>query len=281
MNRECALPGGAGVYPLTGDVASTAGNSNVVVTGLQQVPVENTTPDDLAYLKYSATNHEWEPTRIDGTGNLVLATPDGSPGDAILRSIVPADLPIATTSALGVVQPDGTTVTISAGVISASAASSLTLETDGTPNGSQTLLNLHGGTNVVLTDNGSGQITIDAPAAGSYSLGGTITTSNVSLGSGAGSGATLNIATGLDGNHTIKFTAGIGAVVNSAAFTVTFTTGRGHLTYPVINLTVISVGDTFDYPVSPGATGSATTYTAFCTKPFIVGNVYQYNISCP
>jgi hypothetical protein len=34
------------------------------------------------------------------------------------RALVPADLPIATTSALGAVQPDGSSITISAGVIS-------------------------------------------------------------------------------------------------------------------------------------------------------------------
>ncbi len=38
----------------------------------------------------------------------------------------------------------------------------LTLQTNGTPNGSQSLLNLVSGTNITLTDNGSGSVTIDA-----------------------------------------------------------------------------------------------------------------------
>lgn len=38
----------------------------------------------------------------------------------------------------------------------------LSLETDGTPNGDQTLLNLAAGTNITLTDNGTGTVTIDA-----------------------------------------------------------------------------------------------------------------------
>lgn len=38
----------------------------------------------------------------------------------------------------------------------------ITLETDGTPNGSQTQLDLIGGTNITLTDGGSGSVTIDA-----------------------------------------------------------------------------------------------------------------------
>jgi hypothetical protein len=40
--------------------------------------------------------------------------------------------------------------------------SGLSLETDGTPNGDQTLLNLVSGTNITLTDDGLGNVTIDA-----------------------------------------------------------------------------------------------------------------------
>lgn len=57
----------------------------------------------------------------------------------------------------------------------AGASSSLTLKTDGTDNGSQTLLNLVGGTNVTLTDNGTGTVTIDATGGGSGSPGGSNT----------------------------------------------------------------------------------------------------------
>jgi hypothetical protein len=53
---------------------------------------------------------------------------------------------------------------------------SLFLETNGTPNGSQALLNLAAGSNVTLTDNGSGQVTIaSSGGGGSPSIGGTIT----------------------------------------------------------------------------------------------------------
>jgi len=43
---------------------------------------------------------------------------------------------------------------------------SLSLETDGTPNGDQTLLNLVAGTNITLTDDGLGSVTIDAAGSG-------------------------------------------------------------------------------------------------------------------
>ena len=42
----------------------------------------------------------------------------------------------------------------------------LLIETDGTPNGSQSLLNLVAGTNVTLTDDGAGNVTIDASGGG-------------------------------------------------------------------------------------------------------------------
>jgi len=60
-------------------------------------------------------------------------------------------------------------------MIGLGGSSGLSLETDGTPNGIQTLLNLAAGTNITLTDNGLGTVTIDAvvpsnvpPVDGSY-----------------------------------------------------------------------------------------------------------------
>jgi hypothetical protein len=50
-----------------------------------------------------------------------------------------------------------------------SVGTTLTLQTNGTPNGSQTLLNLTAGTGVTLTDNGSGMVTISASSGPSSS----------------------------------------------------------------------------------------------------------------
>lgn len=75
-------------------------------------------------------------TLASEAANLFYAGPSsGSAANPTFRSIAPADLPVATTSAFGAVKPDGTTVTISGGVISASGGgggSSLTLTTTGT-----------------------------------------------------------------------------------------------------------------------------------------------------
>lgn len=62
MNREIVVPGGAGVYPLTGDVASTAGNPQVRVTGLQGVPVANPGFQGGEDLQYNINSNNWVPT---------------------------------------------------------------------------------------------------------------------------------------------------------------------------------------------------------------------------
>lgn len=52
------------------------------------------------------------------TANSFLATPNGSTGPLSIRTIVPADLPVGTSAALGVVQCDSSTITCTSGVIS-------------------------------------------------------------------------------------------------------------------------------------------------------------------
>jgi hypothetical protein len=47
-----------------------------------------------------------------------------------------------------------------------SSSTSILLETDGTPNEVQNILDLESGTNITLTDNGDGSVTIDAAAGG-------------------------------------------------------------------------------------------------------------------
>jgi hypothetical protein len=66
-------------------------------------------------------------TGTSESGNEFLASPNGSAGAMTPRAIVPADLPVATTSALGVVKPDGITVDVSAGLISVPTATSSSL----------------------------------------------------------------------------------------------------------------------------------------------------------
>ncbi len=61
MNREIVIPSGAGIYPLIGDVTSTAGNNRVVVTGLDGIPLAGGFPASGANLQYISSSNEWEP----------------------------------------------------------------------------------------------------------------------------------------------------------------------------------------------------------------------------
>ncbi len=111
--------GGTGTitFPAVTGTAITTGNLSAI-TGLGTISsgVWNGTAIGLQY----------GGTGVDGTNiatNLFFAGPNGSTGSATFRAIAPADLPIATTTTLGAVEADGTTITITGGgVISAVAA---------------------------------------------------------------------------------------------------------------------------------------------------------------
>ena len=82
----------------------------------------------------------------------------------------------------------------------------VTLQTNGTPNGSQSLLNLVAGSNVTLADNGSGAVTINASGGGGGGGSGTVTSVALTVptglsvtGSPITSSGTLAISTSLNG----------------------------------------------------------------------------------
>lgn len=75
---------------------------------------------------------------------------------------------------------------------------SILLETNGTHNGSQSILNLIAGSNITLTDNGTGGVTIASSGGGSTSTGinGLNGTTNIGLGGTITSDTTVDLATG-------------------------------------------------------------------------------------
>jgi hypothetical protein len=90
MNREIVNPGGAGIYPITGDVQSTAGNQLVVVTGLQGIPLESTFPLSGQVLEYNGNTNNWEPVLQAG----VQVNGMNSSGDYIISVNVPTPITV-------------------------------------------------------------------------------------------------------------------------------------------------------------------------------------------
>jgi hypothetical protein len=107
MNREVVGGGGASIYPLIGDISSSAGSPTVSVTGLVGIPLVFSALDNGDFLVYDETVNNWVNETV---------------------TIPPA----------------------------------IELQTNGTDNSSQTLLNLAEGTNITLTESG-GTVTINAP----------------------------------------------------------------------------------------------------------------------
>jgi len=106
--------GSAGSY--TPGLSGTASSNPVLLAGAFLDGAVTPDQDTQHWLALGTV----EPT---ASGNKVLASPaDGSSAQMAPRVLVSADLPVATTSQLGAVKPDGTSIGISAGLISVQPA---------------------------------------------------------------------------------------------------------------------------------------------------------------
>lgn len=120
----------------------------------------------------------------------------------------------------------------------------------------------------------------NCPASSSYSLGGTLSGSNITAGAGAGTSPTVAIS-GLDGSHNVTLTTGTLPLGTSALFTVTFTTPRPHNAFCVVTpqnqlSAAVSVTDLWV------TNNAATSYTwNIGATGLIAATTYSWNISCP
>lgn len=132
---------------------------------------------------------------------------------------VSAEVPYATSGAFGVVKPDNSTITISGGVISAVGGGGPTIQTNGTPNTSQSLLNF------VNPGNFNGlTFTFSNPSGGieTFAVGGTL--GNAGL---TNSSMTINgTSCTLGGSCTVSGGGTVSSVANSdGTLTISPTTG--------------------------------------------------------
>lgn len=92
----------------------------------------------------------------------------------------------------------------------------LDLETDGTPNGDQTLLNLVGGAGIILTDSGTGDVTIDSDLT--FQVNGSPTPTQTLLNLVAGTGITITDSGA--GDVTFDVTGGGGVTIYTGDGTI-------------------------------------------------------------
>lgn len=169
----------------------------------------------------------------------------------------------------------------------ATGGGSTTLQTNGVNNGSQTLLNLKNGSNVTITDDGSGGVTI-ASTGGSGSPGGLnaqIQYNNVGSFGGISGATTDGTAVSLSGAHLLNPTingAGTGLATlvypntsTSATITVPATTGTLALTSQLTSGTVTSVSVT----TANGISGTVATATSTPAITLILGAITPTSVN--
>ena len=140
--RVNALTPGA-PFTASGDLSGT--NVSQTVIGLQNRHLSATAPADGQVLTWSSTNNDWEPKPIAAgvppTRTINTTAPLTGGGDLSIDRTFAVSL--ATTSTVGVVKPDGTTITIDGtGKISTAIPAWLRETPSGTMNGSNVTFTL-------------------------------------------------------------------------------------------------------------------------------------------
>lgn len=171
----------------------------------------------------------------------------------------------------GVTAGTGLTGGGTSGVVTIALSVPVSVVNGGTGTNTPSLVN---GTGISITGTWPNQ-TVTATTG--YSLGGTLSSGNLVLGPGAGTGATGSV-TGLDGNHQVVITTGTAPTGDAVIYTLTFTTSRGHVTYPVISVNLADEPDISSIVFS----SSATSYeVSSADSGLVIGGLYTWNVSCP
>lgn len=151
------------------------------------------------------------PTSTTVNGHALSSNVVVSGSDITTGTVPVAQLPVATTSAAGVVQPDGTTITISGNVISAVGGSTSFVAGNGTATASTNAAAL--GASAAANDSGSVAVgNLAVSHTESIAIG---KSSTAGVASGAGDGVAIGTSTQALGNNTVAI--GTGADASASA----------------------------------------------------------------
>jgi len=259
------------VGSFAGNTATNAANSFFfgINAGINDTVDNVTNPDDWSILMGHYTNTGgFSNSILMGSGTSATpiantATDQFMLADSIINVRwrgVEYELPSAQAAASGYMLSNDST-----GVLSWTAVPSIALQTNGSPNGSQFILNLIAGTGITINDDGLGGITIDASAGGAtiYTGDGTISGSRtVEMG-----GNDLNFADSASGNKAGLYidTAGLRSALgaaHSSGLTSFYVDNNTNTVVVEAGSLQIPAGATAGYVLTSDATGVASWQVA-------------------
>jgi hypothetical protein len=117
-------------------------------------------------------------------------------------------------------------------------------------------------------------------SAGVITLGGALSCSNVTMGSGAGTGATCSAVSGYDSNFVVEIQTGSSPAPAAQVFVITFTASRGHVPACVALPVFIQYSSLAQIP-STALAYSTSMYLYSQITPLPANSVFYFTINCP
>jgi hypothetical protein len=128
--------------------------------------------------------------------------------------------------------------------------------------------------------NGASPDTYNVGLPGYITLGGALTSANVTFGTGAGVSPTLADILGNDASFELDFTTGSLPSANQTILTVTFTASRGHSSFGIVSPQYDQYSSVAQIPSSVGGSPTSIVLTSG-TAALTASTSYHFNFFCP
>jgi hypothetical protein len=297
------MSGSSGVLAVTSSTALSTQRNLIVPTGKYNWIVENLTTGGKAIYVEESTGAGVQIlngyAQVVGCDATHCFTPPAGSGGTVLS--VTATAPVASTA--------GTNPIISMAQATAIVNGWLSSADWATFNGKQAALGYtpaHSGANADITSlsglttplsstqggsgtaggtgyrygNGASPDTYNVGLPGYITLGGALTSANVTFGTGAGVSPTLADILGNDASFELDFTTGSLPSANQTILTVTFTASRGHSSFGIVSPQYDQYSSVAQIPSSVGGSPTSIVLTSG-TAALTASTSYHFNFFCP